>query len=72
MGITSLIEIDHDFIHRIEEHPHIFVKELLRACLKGPADGPKEITAARFIVRFHRHQTGLDTKWEKFKQNLGK
>ncbi len=69
MGNTTIIEIDHDLTHEIEDDREAFVNCIILQCANAMHTG-KRIPGGRIVAFFHRSGPIL-TAWEKFKKKWG-
>jgi hypothetical protein len=68
MGNTTIIELNHDQVAEIKDHPQEFVQQILDQLGSFEYSG-KEILGGKVIAGFHRSGHIYDM-WEKFKQRL--
>ncbi len=66
MGNTTIIEIDHDRTHEIEDNQDTFVRCVLEQCSAAMHTGQR-IPGGRVIAFFHRSGP-LNKAWDEFKR----
>jgi len=66
MGNTTIIEIDHDQTHEIEENKEGFVEVVLMQCRAAEYTG-QHIPGGRIVAFFHRSGP-IEEAWNNFKR----
>ncbi len=69
MGNTTIIEINHDQTHEIEDDKEAFVGCVLEQCKAATYTG-QHIPGGRIIAFFHRSGP-IEEAWESFKKKWG-
>lgn len=70
MGNTTIIELNHDQAHEIEEHKELFLDQIRRQLSANEFEG-KRIEGGRVVCFFHRHDSPIERAWTKFKKLYG-
>lgn len=69
MGITTIIELDHDRWQEIERNRAAFVDSVLKQFRTGSVD---EVPGGRVIASFPRWDTPIHRAWERWKKSWGR
>ena len=71
MGNTTIIELNHDQYSEIEDHPELFVEQILEQLRTMNNDG-KYIQGGSIVCSFNRSGGTLDREWQKFLLKVGR
>jgi hypothetical protein len=71
MGNTTIIELNHDKYREIEEHPELFIEQILEQLRTMNNDGGY-IQGGSIVCSFNRNNGTLDREWQKFLLRVGK
>ena len=70
MGLSTIIEINNDFLDKIEKHPQLFAEEII-AKINGYSTNPSYLPYGRFHGIYHR-DSDIYKKFRKlFEHKLG-